>query len=61
MRGSMNTLVLWASVLALGCGGSKATEKGSTGKVSAVEALGIAPDTVHRAFDRYFSETMPGS
>jgi len=26
----------------------------------AVEALGIAPDTVHRAFDRYFSETMPG-
>lgn len=27
----------------------------------AVEALGIAPDTVHRAFDRYFSETMPGS
>jgi len=27
----------------------------------AVEAIGIAPDTVHRAFDRYFSETMPGS
>jgi uncharacterized tellurite resistance protein B-like protein len=26
----------------------------------AVEALGISPDTVHRAFDRYFSETMPG-
>lgn len=26
----------------------------------AVEALGISPDSVHRAFDRYFSETMPG-
>lgn len=25
----------------------------------AVEALGISPDTVHRAFDRYFSETIP--
>ena len=27
----------------------------------AVEALGISPETVHRAFDRYFSETLPGS
>ena len=27
----------------------------------AIEALGISADTVHRAFDRYFSETMPGS
>ena len=27
----------------------------------AVEAVGISPDTVHRAFDRYFAETMPGS
>ncbi len=27
----------------------------------AIEALGISGDTVHRAFDRYFSETMPGS
>ena len=27
----------------------------------AVEALGISPGAVHRAFDRYFSETMPGS
>ena len=27
----------------------------------AVEAIGISPDTVHRAFDRYFAETMPGS
>lgn len=26
----------------------------------AVEALAIPPDVVHRAFDRYFSETMPG-
>ena len=26
----------------------------------AMEALGIAPDIVHRAFDRYFAETMPG-
>ena len=26
----------------------------------AVGALGISPDAVHRAFDRYFSETMPG-
>jgi uncharacterized tellurite resistance protein B-like protein len=27
----------------------------------AVEALEISPDAVHRAFDRYFSETVPGS
>lgn len=27
----------------------------------AVEAIGISPDIVHRAFDRYFSETMPGA
>ena len=27
----------------------------------AVEAVGVSPDIVHRAFDRYFSETMPGS
>lgn len=27
----------------------------------AVEAIGISPQIVHRAFDRYFSETMPGS
>lgn len=26
----------------------------------AVEAIGISAETVHRAFDRYFSETMPG-
>ena len=26
----------------------------------AMEAIGIAPDIVHRAFDRYFVETMPG-
>lgn len=26
----------------------------------AVEAVGISPETVHRAFDRYFAETMPG-
>jgi uncharacterized tellurite resistance protein B-like protein len=26
----------------------------------AVEAVGVAPDIVHRAFDRYFEETMPG-
>jgi uncharacterized tellurite resistance protein B-like protein len=26
----------------------------------AVESIGISPETVHRAFDRYFSETMPG-
>lgn len=26
----------------------------------AMEAIGIAPDIVHRAFDRYFAETMPG-
>ena len=25
----------------------------------AMEALGISPETVHRAFDRYFAETMP--
>jgi len=26
----------------------------------AVDALGMSRETVHRAFDRYFSETMPG-
>jgi hypothetical protein len=26
----------------------------------AVEAVGVSPDVVHRAFDRYFDETMPG-
>ena len=25
----------------------------------AVEAVGVAPEIVHRAFDRYFEETMP--
>jgi len=28
---------------------------------AAVEAVGISEDIVHRAFDRYFAETMPGS
>jgi uncharacterized tellurite resistance protein B-like protein len=27
----------------------------------AVEAVGVSPEIVHRAFDRYFAETMPGS
>jgi uncharacterized tellurite resistance protein B-like protein len=27
----------------------------------AVESIGISPEIVHRAFDRYFSETMTGS
>lgn len=27
----------------------------------AIEAIDIAPETVHRAFDRYFAETMPKS
>ena len=26
----------------------------------AVESIGISAETVHRAFDRYFAETMPG-
>ena len=26
----------------------------------AVSAIGISPEIVHRAFDRYFAETMPG-
>ena len=26
----------------------------------AMAAIGIAPEIVHRAFDRYFAETMPG-
>jgi uncharacterized tellurite resistance protein B-like protein len=26
----------------------------------AMDGLGISPDIVHRAFDRYFAETMPG-
>jgi uncharacterized tellurite resistance protein B-like protein len=25
----------------------------------AVEAVGVSPEIVHRAFDRYFEETMP--
>ncbi len=28
---------------------------------NAVQAAGISPEIVHRAFDRYFAETMPGS
>jgi uncharacterized tellurite resistance protein B-like protein len=28
---------------------------------TAIEAAGISPEIVHRAFDRYFSETIPGS
>lgn len=27
----------------------------------AVEAIGISPEIVHRAFDRYFAETLPGT
>ena len=27
----------------------------------AVKAIGISPEAVHRAFDRYFAETMPGN
>ena len=27
----------------------------------AVEAIGISSESIHRAFDRYFSETMPGN
>jgi len=27
----------------------------------AVAAIGISPEIVHRAFDRYFAETMPGT
>lgn len=26
----------------------------------AMEAIGVTPEIVHRAFDRYFEETMPG-
>ena len=26
----------------------------------AMEGIGISPEIVHRAFDRYFEETMPG-
>ena len=26
----------------------------------AVESIGVSPEIVHRAFDRYFAETMPG-
>ena len=28
---------------------------------TALEAIGATPELVHRAFDRYFAETMPGS
>jgi uncharacterized tellurite resistance protein B-like protein len=27
----------------------------------AMETIGISPEIVHRAFDRYFAETMPGN
>mgnify|MGYP001823085571 CR=1 FL=1 len=27
----------------------------------AMEGLDISPEIVHRAFDRYFAETMPGN
>jgi len=27
----------------------------------AMESMGISPDIVHRAFDRYFDQTMPGA
>jgi hypothetical protein len=26
----------------------------------AVDAIGVSPEIVHRAFDRYFAETLPG-
>ena len=26
----------------------------------AVEAVGVSPEIIHKAFDRYFAETMPG-
>ena len=26
----------------------------------AMDGIGISPEIVHRAFDRYFAETMPG-
>jgi len=26
----------------------------------AMEAIGVSPEAIHRAFDRYFAETMPG-
>ena len=26
----------------------------------AMDAVGVSPETLHRAFDRYFAETMPG-
>ena len=28
---------------------------------TALTAIGATPETIHRAFDRYFEETMPGS
>lgn len=28
---------------------------------NAVDSIGVSPEIVHRAFDRYFAETMPGS
>ena len=27
----------------------------------AVESIGVSPEIVHKAFDRYFAETMPGN
>lgn len=40
-------------------GTRQAAEMGNFYQV--VEAVGISPEIVHRAFDRYFAETQPGS
>jgi hypothetical protein len=43
MSGISKTLVVVLALALAGCGGSKSKEPSSTGKVSAVEAMGITP------------------
>jgi hypothetical protein len=43
MRGIVKTVAVLVALSLGGCGGSKASESGSTGKVSAIEAMGITP------------------
>ena len=43
MRGIVKIVAVLVALSLGGCGGSKASESGSTGKVSAIEAMGITP------------------
>ncbi len=43
MTGTIKSVVLVFAVLSAACGGSSSTPSGSTGKMSAIEAMGITP------------------